>query len=205
MKIKRILLASVLATALLASSETMAELSANISLTSNYVSNGLTQTDDNPAFQAGLDYVNANGLYIGSWGSTVDNGIEVDVYAGYIKTVKNISYDIGYITYNYTDKTFSENSAEFYVGIIYKNYNLYYSVDDYSYIDFSADFKIKDIATLKLHYGLIEYDDTPGDYYDYSVTISKYFKKYELSLTYSAEEFYDNEEVFITISKSFDL
>src|SRR5689334_6914463 len=45
----------------------------NLSLTSDYVFRGITQTDYQPALQAGMDYsFGDSGWYIGTWGSNVD-------------------------------------------------------------------------------------------------------------------------------------
>jgi uncharacterized protein (TIGR02001 family) len=61
----------------------------SLALTSDYVFRGITQTDYDPALQAGLTYSWDNGIYVGGWTSNVDfadsNGpdIEFDTYIGW--------------------------------------------------------------------------------------------------------------------------
>lgn len=208
--IKRIITVGIILVATFTSTTSIADLSINVSLASNYVSNGISQTDDKPAIQGGLVFEYTNGLYLGTWVSTVNNGLEVDVYAGYLAAVKNVEYDIGFLTYNYTNSAFSNNSKEIYVGIIYENVSLYYSTDHnalsgYKYVDISANFNINDSAKLKIHYGLIEYDTSSENYYDYSLSINKSLKSCEVSFTHTAAEFSDDDKFFVSVSKSFDL
>lgn len=66
------------------------ELSARLTLTTEYIYRGLQRSDGDPAFQLGLDYEHGSGLFAGLWGSTVDirtpsseRDLEVDYYAGY--------------------------------------------------------------------------------------------------------------------------
>jgi hypothetical protein len=46
--------------------------SANIGAVSNYMWRGVSQTQDGPAIQGGLDYAHASGFYLGTWASNVD-------------------------------------------------------------------------------------------------------------------------------------
>src|SRR5512135_1095233 len=45
--------------------------STNVSLTTNYLYRGISQTGAKPAIQGGFDYANANGVYVGAWGSSI--------------------------------------------------------------------------------------------------------------------------------------
>ena len=126
MKIQTVFTRSLLATAMLAvSSAALAELSANIAATSNYVWRGVSQTDDQAAVQGGIDWSPDNsGFYAGSWASNVDfgststttsdgnnnfttetdhdTGFELDLYAGYAGELGEFGYDVGAIGYVYT-------------------------------------------------------------------------------------------------------
>ncbi|MEE9380517.1 MAG: TorF family putative porin [Hyphomonadaceae bacterium] len=80
---------------------------ANIALTSDYVWRGVSQTGEDPAIQAGLDYANSS-FYAGAWASNVDFGsgsdasVEVDLYAGFSDEFTNgVSWDVGVISYNF--------------------------------------------------------------------------------------------------------
>lgn len=103
---------SLLATALMAASTaTVAEISGNVGLVSDYIFRGVSQTDNQMAIQGGFDYGHDSGIYIGTWASNVDssffdNGrdpqIELDLYAGYSGSFgENLGYDVGFIRYEY--------------------------------------------------------------------------------------------------------
>ena len=55
-----------------ASAEDPHSFSANIGAVSNYMWRGVTQAQDGPAVQGGLDYAHASGFYAGTWVSNVD-------------------------------------------------------------------------------------------------------------------------------------
>jgi uncharacterized protein (TIGR02001 family) len=90
-----------------------AELSANVTLTSDYILRGVSQTEERPALQAGVDVVFDNGIYLGAWGSTVDFDevtggtsdawLEADYYAGYGAALGDSgwSYRVGAALYDY--------------------------------------------------------------------------------------------------------
>ena len=98
MKIKQLAFAI---SALLVAGSAVAEISANIGATSNYVWRGVTQTSNDAAISGGLDYAHDSGLYAGTWASNVDGGEEVDVYAGFGGEAGGLGYDIGAIYYIY--------------------------------------------------------------------------------------------------------
>ena len=102
---KKLLLALALSAGFVASAA--AELTGNLGLTSDYRFRGVSQTQNAPAVQGGMDYAHKSGLYIGNWNSSVSSqvytsgaGLESDLYAGYKKEIfKGITVDIG--SYNY--------------------------------------------------------------------------------------------------------
>jgi len=60
----------------------------SLAVTSDYVFRGITQTDYDPALQAGLTYTWDSSIYVGAWTSNVDFGdggphIEFDTYIGW--------------------------------------------------------------------------------------------------------------------------
>lgn len=83
------------------------ELSANVAVVSEYFFRGISQSDDTPALQGGFDISHSTGLYAGVWGSNVDFNdgdqaqVELDYYAGFASAIFGVSYDIGFIYYNY--------------------------------------------------------------------------------------------------------
>lgn len=112
----------------IATAEDEHSFSANIGVVSNYLFRGLTQTDDGPAIQGGVDYGHASGFYAGTWLSNVDfgdgveyqidfdeqtfdvvdtfssPGYEVDLYLGFTKALtEDLSFDVNAIYYAYPD------------------------------------------------------------------------------------------------------
>ena len=116
---------TLIATALLASSSaSLAEISGNVTMASDYVFRGISQTDNQMAIQGGFDYEHESGLYIGTWASNVDSDffysakdpqVEWDIYAGYSGKVDNFGYDLGYIRYQYPS-TDDVNTNEWYAS-----------------------------------------------------------------------------------------
>ena len=90
-----------------------AELSVNISAITDYSKRGITQTDNSPAIQFGIDYSTPNDIYMGLWTSNLDingndtskdNDInrEVDAYLGsYFEISETSRLDLGITYYSY--------------------------------------------------------------------------------------------------------
>lgn len=136
---KMIAVAALAAVPMLAS----AQLSANLSLTSNYKfrgqdqdiikSDGTTPKDKAfaPALQGGFDYAHASGFYVGNWNSSVNwltgNSLEADVYGGFKgELMKDLGYDVGLLTYLYPGNT-TANTTEVYGGLTYGPVSAKYS------------------------------------------------------------------------------
>jgi uncharacterized protein (TIGR02001 family) len=100
----------------------------NVGVVSQYRYRGLAQTHGLPALQGGVDYSNANGAYLGVWGSTirwikdastkdtgnvvnVDGKSEIDIYGGYKFEASGVGYDIGVLTYQYPGNTLKNISS----------------------------------------------------------------------------------------------
>lgn len=94
------------------------EFSANVGLFSEYYFRGISQTDDAPALQGGMDYSvtldeqSGIGAYLGVWGSNVDFNeaagvdgatLELDIYGGFAGEIggTGIGWDAGFIYYTY--------------------------------------------------------------------------------------------------------
>lgn len=85
-----------------------AQWSGNVALTSEYVWRGSSQTQENPALQAGVKYAHASGLYASLWGSNVryrpDNGAntEFDLALGWSgKLAAQWALDLYLLRYQY--------------------------------------------------------------------------------------------------------
>lgn len=108
-----------------------ADLSSTVTLSSNYLFNGITLTQDDPALQPSLDWVSDSGWYLGTWGSNVsfvDNtDREVDFYTGYYTDLGgNWALDLGLAHYSYYGS--SDSSAfdypEAYIKLSYDSTKL---------------------------------------------------------------------------------
>lgn len=86
-----------------------AEVTANIALTSDYVFRGVSLSDG-PAIQGGFDITNEL-WYAGVWGSSVIEGLELDLYAGFTPTTGPVEWDLALIAYFYPDA--ADADAEF--------------------------------------------------------------------------------------------
>ncbi|WP_460763071.1 TorF family putative porin [Lysobacter fragariae] len=120
---------------LVATSEANAGTSGSVTLASDYVFRGVSQTNQEPALQAGLEYAADSGLYVGTWGSNiswlsdltaagipVSSSLELDVYGGYRgKFSDKVAFDVGAIYYAYPGDFpsgfNSADTAELYVGV----------------------------------------------------------------------------------------
>jgi uncharacterized protein (TIGR02001 family) len=129
---KKLLLALVLSAGFVASAQ--AQLTGNLGLTSDYRFRGVSQTQNAPAVQGGIDYAHSSGLYIGNWNSSVSSevytngaGVESDLYAGYKKDVyKGITIDVGSYNYFYPRATAARTGSNFdtyeaFAGVGYKD------------------------------------------------------------------------------------
>lgn len=85
-------------------------LSFNLGVFSEYRYRGISQTRLQPALQAGADYVDPSGFYVGTWASTIkwikdaggDAQVEIDLYGGYKKEVApGLTLDVGVLQYYY--------------------------------------------------------------------------------------------------------
>lgn len=124
---KTLVLGSVLAAATMASSAALADVTANIGVTSNYLWRGVTQTANESAVSGGLDYSHESGAYIGTWVSSLGGyQYENDVYLGYAGEASDISYDIGYILYRYpVDKDIEADFSEVQLSVGYGPLTVY--------------------------------------------------------------------------------
>ena len=203
--IKLSLAAALLAGVALAEDKSDLGISANMALTSNYVWRGMTQTDDAPAVQAGID-LDYKGIYLGTWASNVNFGdantsMEADVYAGYANDIAGFSYDVGFIYYMYPKMTDELNFAEAYLGLGYDfgvvsiggKYS--YGIDTNDVDDEASNWEPENAwevtasvplpANISLDATYGDYDSL-GSYYLVGATIT--VDKFDLSIAYTAND-----------------
>jgi uncharacterized protein (TIGR02001 family) len=202
-------------TALLAGTAAMAQtaapepdytLSYNVGVVSDYRFRGLSQTTFDPALQGGVDFSHKSGLYLGVWGSNIkwikdyvgatDGSLEVDLYGGYKGAIgKDISYDLGVITYRYPSNTAGDvagfanaDTTEIYAALTYSVVTAKYSRSTSNFIansssagsqyfEVAATFDLGNGLSLTPHVGhqTIPNQAVDGDYTDYSLTLAKDF------------------------------
>ena len=223
-----------LAVAMATSAASVAEdefaISGNVTMATDYVFRGQSQTLEEAAIQGGFD-AEFGGFYVGTWASNVDFGTEaqaeMDFYAGYVfELTEEWSLDIGAIYFYYPGEddvldyqeyvaTLAWNDLSF--GITYSDEYLgdggekffYYAVD-YS-IGLPSDF------SLGLHVGLNKGDDQniafevdPEDTYtDWSISLTKTLAAVDFALTYYDTTIDEDENelgearLVFSVSKSF--
>lgn len=200
------------------SQSALADLSANVGVTSNYVWRGQTQTNNGSAIQGGLDYSNASGLSVGTWVSNTAFGSqELDLYGAYDGTVGDFGYTLGVIQYRYPQIS-NANWNEVALGGSYKNYSLKYShTSSYGgnsgskadYIEAAASFNVAKDLSLDLHIGHQKFDKPTvslPSYTDYSASLSKDDFSFTISKTDLPSTNTDSKvKVYVGWTKSFTL
>jgi uncharacterized protein (TIGR02001 family) len=200
-KSKPLVLAALLAGPALMSPAHADDLSANVNVTNNYIWRGLTQTENNPAVQGGIDWTSDSGFYAGTWVSNVSYApagvfnYENDLYAGFAGGSEKFSWDVGYLYYNY-DSDAEFDFGEIYGSVSFAGLSLSANVlanteadetrpgDDFGFgkaVYLAADygFEILDGLILGLHLGWHDgdfvdaFNGVDGDYFDYNVSLSR--------------------------------
>ena len=204
-----------------------AEISGEVTLTSDYYSHGLSQTAGNPAIQGGIDLGFENGFYVGVWGSNVDWGddanLEIDYYAGY-KThlTTHLDLDIRFKYYTFPGyNTHDIDYTEVIAGLQYNNFAFNYgyahdyinSGESVSFISVDYSYAINEHLYLDLHAGhnfgaglTPEYDS----FEDYSIGFSGQVSGLDLSVAYLFNSLdiqetanYAEDALVFTVSRSF--
>ena len=192
-----------------------AEISANVSLTSNYVWRGVTQTGDEVAVQGGFDYANDSGFYAGVWGSNVSfnwetdleaGGNELDIYAGF----SNDMFDVGFIDYRYPGNDSDLDFTEVYIGFTgVENLSIYYY--DIASSDFDSEFEDDASGYLSIGYEFGDISMSYGDFAELGSDISLSYGfacgKFDCSVTYydfssDYESLEDDDGLYISIGAS---
>ena len=192
------------------SEESTSPFSASFGVTTDYVFRGVSQTDNEPAFQAGATYTAPFGLYATVWGSNVDFGdggpnFEVDYNIGWSKDLSDSwNLDLGVNRYTYTsassgygDIDYNEYLAKVtWKGPVVVSGLLGYA-DDYSnsgaeqiYAGLDASYEIGHGFSVgaSAGYTTIKADANEwprrSDYFDGSVSVSRAFGPATASLGY---------------------
>lgn len=113
-----------------------AEISANLSVASQYLWRGQSLTSSG-VLSGGIDYAHGSGLYTGFWTSSEDEKTEYDLYGGYAGSAGRFDYDIGYTTYWYTEFGGDLNFQEAHLTLGYGAFGVsgHFGVGDYGWGD----------------------------------------------------------------------
>jgi len=172
-------------------------LSANVTLASDYLFRGISQTGGDPAIQGGFDYSHSSGIYLGTWASNVgwiedfqgyDSGnMEIDLYGGSRGAYNDFRYDLGAIQYWYPGErggAVDADTTEVYLSGGWKWFTVKYSyylsdevfgfadADGSDYWDLSASLPVGETGlTLGAHWGTFSFDNNGNqDYDDWNVS-----------------------------------
>ena len=186
-------------------------VSANVGYVSEYHFRGIQQTTSGSA-SAGLDYENG-GFYLGTWAADVAEGLEIDFYGGYgIELESGLSLGIGATTYQYTgdfDSAYNEVNLSAGFGM----FSLEYSVGSWDGVDgeeatTEADYTFTGISVE--HNGFSGTfgswgDEFSGEYFEvgYGTEIGGF--DVGLGVIFSGSDLDDDEAMYFSLSKSFDL
>ena len=176
-----------------------AEITGNIQVTSDYVFRGISLNDNGPAFQGGIDW-SRDHFYLGAWSSTVVEGVELDVYAGWAPTTGPVSWDLGVVTYNYPGAhdgpgarfDYYELKAAASMDVVEHvnlGANVYYSPANYGgtgrarYWEVNGGYTLSDALNFTAAFGnqAIEDADGPGT----AVTHSSNYNTWNVGATYT--------------------
>ena len=140
--------------------------SGNVTLASEYVYRGLTQTNEDPALQGGFDYSHESGFYLGVWASNLEFGsmatdqpsLEINVYGGVASEFANgIGWDLGALYYIYPDQNEDVDGdydfLELYASLSYEWGTEYKPAATIGFA-YSPDFYGEDDTGLWVHGGL---------------------------------------------------
>jgi len=170
-------------------------LSFNVGAVSDYRYRGISQSRLKPAMQGGFDYADKSGFYVGAWASSIkwikdaggDASVEVDLYGGYKGALGVVSYDLGFLRYEYPSNKLAidANTNEVYGAVTMGPVTLKYShavsnlfgltnSKNSYYLDLSGTFDMGNGFSLVPHVGYQSVKNNGAfSYTDYSLTLGK--------------------------------
>ena len=191
-----------------------AETTGSVTVVSDYLFRGVSQTDGKPALQGGVEWAHDSGFYVGTWGSSiswladadpeVSSQVELDGFLGYAGTFgeSDFGYDVGanYYWYpgDYPPGFTDPDTLELYFGLTWKivSAKYWYSTTDLfgipdsdgsTNLDLAVNWEFADGWTLSPAVGrqwVSGYSDL--DYTFWKVGISKAFESgFSVSAAYN--------------------
>ena len=233
MMLRKYAVATLLCASLAVAGEAAAQVSGSVTLTNNYLFRGVTQTNENPALQAGVTWNHDSGFYAGGWGSSiswlsdsdpaVSSSVELDGFVGYAGSFgeSDLGFDVGanYYWYpgDFPSGYNSPNTLELYAGVTYKvlSAKYWYSTTDLfgipdsdgsSNLDVAANWEFVPGLTLNAAVGkqwVNNYGDL--DYSFWKLGVTKSFESgFSIAAAWNDTDIDGLDEAFtVSISKSF--
>ncbi|MCW8935991.1 MAG: TorF family putative porin [Gammaproteobacteria bacterium] len=173
-----------------------AEVTENLSVTTNYIWRGVAQSGSEADVQGGIDWNADTGLYAGAWFS--GSAAEVDLYVGWSSGM----FDVGAVKYYYTQDD-SAAAAEVYAGITVSDWTakLYVDTDtddsgDNAYLEITGD-----IGPVNINAGFNSNDLDVNEYAQLTVA----YTHNNLTLAVAITDIDDaDEEVSLTYNFPFE-
>ena len=190
--------------------EAVHSFSATMTGVSDYVFRGISQTQEDPTFQASVDYAHISGFYAGIWGSGVDftpedtlpededdADVEIDYYVGFGSDFNDtFGYDVSFVYYTYpgtadgVDYDYPELIGKL-TGWGWLTFTLGYSWDEFNsgetgiYYNLGGEWALPAEFTANAGIGYFDLDDVLGDsYVDWTVGVSRSIGFVDLSFGY---------------------
>jgi len=205
-----------------------AEWSGSATLTSDYSFRGISQTLEDPAVQAGIDYNNESGFYVGTWASSVDfsdgagfddgASVEWDFYAGYGGNIsESVSWDLSYVYFyypgtsdgvdlNYSEVIFQLGFGDNFGALVGFSNDIFGTDDTGTYFNINTEHEIGQSFSIGGEIGYYELDDLNSSYTHWSLSLSRAIEQFDFSLSYQdtngEDEFGDIAEARIILSVS---
>jgi uncharacterized protein (TIGR02001 family) len=145
-----------------------AEVSANVSLATDYVFRGVSLSDENPVIQGGFDWSN-DAFYAGVWGSSLSEGTEIDLYGGWTPSTGPVTWDIGVIGYFYPGADDDDAEFDYFEGTVGGEFSVteqfamgaavFYSPENYgdtgdaTYYEINGSYSVSDALAFSAAYG----------------------------------------------------
>ncbi len=209
------------------------EVSGSITLTSDYLFRGITQTNEEPALQGGIEYAADSGFYAGAWGSSISwlsdsdpdisSQVELDGYLGYRGDFgdSGVGYDVGAIYYwypgDYPSGFNSADTTEVYFGVGWSFLSAKYSYavpdlfgipdsDGSSAFDLGASWEVAPGWSLDAAVGKQWVENVDGgDYAYWKVGAGKSFDNgFDIAVAYNDNDLIGPDETWtFAVTKSF--
>lgn len=209
------------------------EWSGSVTLTSDYLFRGITQTNEEPALQGGIEYATDGGFYVGGWGSSISwlsdsdpdisSQVELDGYLGFRGDFgdSGFGWDVGAIYYwypgDYPSGFNSADTTEVYFGLGWSFLSAKYSYavtdlfgipdsDGSSALDLGASWEFVPSWTFDAAVGKQWVENVDGgDYAYWKLGVGKAFENgFDIAIAYNDEDLIGPDATWtFALTKSF--